>query len=196
MSVISAIAGKVAGVPVPAWVPWAGGTLAALAIAASSYGLGRVHEARIGAAALASYKKDAAIQTARIVKGETQVVIKTEIEYRDRTRKIYVQGAEIEKHITDYVQPADDARFGVNAGFVRNIDAAWAGAAVGPAADSDREPAGVPLSDVAAVESGNITSCRAWRAQALGWREFYRRQQAVVNGTAGDWFHPPTTEEK
>jgi hypothetical protein len=187
VSAFTALTARAAGLAIPSWAPWAAGALAAIAIAGSFYGLGRVHEARIGADELASYKEKAGIQTVRIVKGETQVVIKTEIEYRDRIQKIYVQGAEIEKHITDYVQPVDDARFDVNVGFLRNIDAAWSGVPVGPAADSDREPAGIPLSEIASVETGNATSCRVWRQQALGWRTFYADQQVAINGRAGEW---------
>lgn len=191
MSIITAIAEKAAGVVLPTWAPWVAGALAVCVLVAGSYGMGRVHEARIGAAALASYKENAAIQTVKIVQAEARVVIKTEIEYRDRIQKIYIQGVEIEKHITDYVKPADDAHFGVNVGFLRNIDAAWAGVPIGPAAESDREPAGIPLSEVAAVEAGNATSCRVWREQSIGWRQFYARQQVVINGKAGLWSENP-----
>jgi hypothetical protein len=188
MNIISSIASKAAGIAIPAWAPWAAGALVVLAIGASSYGLGRVHEARIGAAALASYKEKAAIQTVKIVQAEAKVVTKTETVYRDRIQKIYVQGAAIEKHITDYVQPADDVRYRVNVGFMRNVDAAWSGAPVGPPEDADREPSGIPLSEVAAIEAGNATSCRVWREQALGWRAFYADQQVVFNGKAGEWW--------
>lgn len=187
MSFLTDIVKRAAPLAIPAWAPWCAGALIVLSMVAASYGLGRVHEARIGADALASWKEKAAIRTVQVVKGETQVVIQTEIEYRDRIQKIYVQGAEIEKHITDYIQPTDDARFGVNVGFLRNIDAAWAGVPVGSPEDSDREPAGIPLSEVAAVEAGNATSCRVWRGQALGWRVFYAGQQVAINGKAGEW---------
>lgn len=196
MSLFSNLALRAGAVVIPRWVPWAAGALALLAIVASSYGLGRVHEARIGAAALASYKEKAAIQTVKIVKGETQVVIKTEIKYRDRVQKIYVQGEQIEKAIPDYVQPADDARFAVNAGFLRVVDGAWAGEIAGPASDADREPSAIPISEIARTEAANATSCRAWRDKVIGWRAFYADQQVVINGAAGDWYHPSTTEEK
>lgn len=187
MSVMAALSARAAGLALPSWAPWAAGALAIIALAGSSYGLGRLHEARIGADALASYKEKAAIQTVRIVQAEAKVVTKVETVYRDRIEKIYIQGAEIEKHIADYVQPSDDLRFGVNAGFVRNVDAAWSGAPVGPPEDSDREPAGVPLSEIATIEAGNATSCRIWRDQAIGWRAFYADQQVVFNGQAGEW---------
>jgi hypothetical protein len=191
--VITLLAARAALSRIPLWVHW---TLLALAVACASYGLGRIHEARIGAAALASYKEKAAIQTVRIEKGETVVVTKTEIQYRDRVQKIYVQGEKIEKAIPDYVQPADDARFAVNAGFLRVVDGAWAGEIAGPASDADREPSAIPISEIARTQAANATSCRAWRDKVLGWRNFYAEQQAVINGAAGDWYHPSTTEEK
>lgn len=70
---------------------------------------------------------------------------------------------------------------------MRVLDAAWSGDPVGPASDSGREPAGVPLAAIAAIEAGNATSCRAWREQALGWRNFYAGQQVAINGKAGAW---------
>ena len=176
----------------PVWVYY---VLGALLVMGTTYHMGRSHERKIADAQMADYKAKQVAQVVTIVKKEVQVVTEVQIEYRDRIQKVYVRGAEIEKHITDYVQPADDARFAVNAGFLRNIDAAWAGAAVGPAVDSDREPAGIPISAIAAVEARNITSCRVWREQALGWRDFYARQQVAINGKAGDWFKNSGAED-
>lgn len=190
------LAARAAGFVMPGWAPWLAGGVAALALLGGAYGLGRVQEARIGAAALADYKVAQAQQVVTKIVTQVKVVKEVETVVRDRIVKIYVQGAKIEKAIPDYVQPVDDARFAVNAGFLRIVDAAWTGSPPGPAVDSDREPAGVPLSAVAAVEAGNATSCRAWREQALGWRDFYAKQQVVFNGKAGDWYHPPPTEEE
>lgn len=170
-------------VVVPVGVRWA--VLIALAFAV--YGLGRLHEARRGADAMADYVGKQAAQTVRIARAQTKVVTVTETKWRDRIQKVYVQGATIESDIPTYIQPVDLGRFAVNAGFVRVLDAAWAGEPAGPGADSDREPAGVPLDDIAAAEVANATSCRAWREQALGWREFYARQQVAINGKAGEW---------
>jgi hypothetical protein len=191
VSILARIATRTNAFVMPSWGAWAVGALAVLALAGGSYGLGRVHEARLGAAALVKYKEQAQIQTIKIVKGETQVVIKTEIEYRDRIQKIYVQGNQNENRIPDFVGPVDDDRFAVNTGFVRILAASWAGSAAGPSVDSDREPAGVSLSDVAAVEVGNATSCLAWREQAIGWRSFYADQQVAINGKAGEWAGAP-----
>jgi hypothetical protein len=167
----------------PWWVKWA----ALLVLLAAVYGLGRLQEARHGADALLSYLSKQMTQTVRINKQQADVVTVVQTKYVDRIQKIYVQGATLEVDIPKYIKPADDQLFAVNAGFVRVVAAAWSGDATGPASDSDREPAGVPLDQVAAVEVHNATSCRAWRKQALGWREFYAGQQVAINGKAGAW---------
>jgi hypothetical protein len=110
--------------------------------------------------------------------------------YVDRIQTIYQQGAQVEDRIPEVLTPDVDRKLPLPAGFVRVLDAAWTGDPVGPAVDSDGEPASVPPSVVAANEAANATSCRAWREQALGWREFYAGQQLAVNGRAGDWYHP------
>jgi hypothetical protein len=139
---------------------------------------------------LADYIGKQAAQTVTIVKHEVQTVTKTETKYRDRIQKIHDQGEQNASRIPEVLPPDLDRRLPLPAGFVRILDAAWAGAPVGPATDSDKEPSSVPPSVVAANESDNATSCRIWREQALGWREFYADQQIAINGKAGDWYHP------
>jgi hypothetical protein len=170
-------------VVLPWWAKWT--ALAVLLMAV--YGLGRLQEARHGEAAMEAYVSQQAAQTVRIAARQAKVVTVTETRWRDRIQKIYVEGKQIEVDIPKYIQPADDLRFAVNAGFVRVLDAAWTGDAAGPAADSDRGPAGIPLDEVAAVQVDNATSCRAWREKTLGWRAFYAGQQVAINGRAGTW---------
>lgn len=149
-----------------------------VALLSGGYGMGRLHEAR---------KSRPANQTVKIVYRQAAVVTKTETVYRDRVQKIYLKGETIEHYIPTLVQPVDERLFAVNAGFVRILDAAWAGEAPGPARDSDREPAGIPLGQLAHVQVDNATVCHAWRDQALGWRQFYADQQIAINGQAGAW---------
>lgn len=161
-----------------------------------AYGLGRVHEARVGGAALAEYQSKQLGNTVRTV--EKQVVVQKEVEvkYVARIRKIYVKGETTEKSIPQYITAVDVDRYGVNAGFARVIDADWTSDAIGPAVDSDGEPAGIQIDDVAVVQASNNTACRAWREQVYGWREFYAKQQIAINGQAGEWARtPPTGEE-
>lgn len=167
----------------PWWVKWA--ALAALVLTA--YGLGRVHEARRGADAFAEYVGKQATASTRIVHAQAKVVTRTEVVYRDRIQKIYTEGKAIEADIPKYIPPESDRVFAVPVGLVRVLDAAWTGRPAGPAADSDREPSAVPVSDIGRIEAANAASCRAWREQALGWRSFYAAQQVAINGRAGDW---------
>lgn len=129
-----------------------------------------------------------AAKTVAIGARQTKVVVQIETVYRDRIQKIYTQGEKIETVVHDLVVPDDDARFRVNAGFVRVLAAGWAGDAPRPATDTDRDPSPIPISSIASSEVGNATSCLAWRSQALGWREFYAGQQEAVNGVTPAWY--------
>ena len=168
----------------PWWAKWA--ALAVLVLAA--YGMGRLQEARRGADAMVDYVAKQASATVVIVKRQVEVVAKIETQYRDRVQVIYKEGKQIENRIPDILTPDVDRRLPLPAGFVRILDAAWSGNAVRPADDSDGEPSAVPPSVVAANEADNATSCKVWRAQSLGWREFYAGQQVAINGKPGDWW--------
>lgn len=181
---MNALLGGVTGVVVPVWVKW----VALGALLGAVYCVGRLHEARRGGDVMADYIGRQAAQTTVIVKKQVEVQTSVQIKYVDRIQKIYVQGATIETNIPTYIQPFDNDRYGVNVGFVRIIDAAWSGDPVGSADSSDREPAGIPLDEVASVQVGNATSCRIWREKVYGWRKFYAGQQVAINGKAGEWF--------
>jgi len=103
------------------------------------------------------------------------VVTKIETKYRDRQKIIYLNGEEIEKSVKDFISPVADARCIVNTGFVRIHDAAWTNTPAGATSDTDGEPGGVSLTEVGEATAHNAKVCYAWREQALGWREFYRR---------------------
>lgn len=160
----------------PQWSTW----LVAAVAGAALYVLGMLHGERAAGQQHVDYITAQAARSVVIAKAQAQVVVRTEIKYRDRIRTVFVKGAEIEKLVPVYVTRADDERFGVNAGFVRSYNAAWAGEPAGAADDADREPAGIPLSEVAETDAFNATACRAWREQALGWREFYGALSAVT----------------
>lgn len=196
MSILTTITARVAGLALPSWAPWAAVALAIVALGAGSYGMGRVHEARIGAAALAEYKENAAIQTVRIVERQGEVKTVVHVKYVDRLKKIYVQGERIKTLVPQYITREDAARFAVNTGFVRVLDAGWTGDPPGPAVDSDRKPSGIPIDGIASVEASNATSCRAWREHVYGWRDFCARQQVAVNGKAGEWSRMAPAGEK
>ncbi len=167
---------RLQGLILPAWFKWV--AIAALCIA--TYGFGRLQEARRGADAVSGYLAGQAARTVLIGRAQTKVVVQTEIKYRDRIEKIYLKGDVIEKQVPVYVTAADNAECRVNAGFVRAHDAAWTGEPAGPAASTDRDAGGVSLAEVAETGAHNATTCLAWRELALGLREHYQKQQAVL----------------
>ncbi|MDQ1835073.1 hypothetical protein [Massilia scottii] len=143
--------------------------------------LGQLHGERKAGEAHIAYIGQQAAQVVKVAKAQLQVLVKTETKYRDRIEKIYVKGDEIEKQVPVYVSAADSRAYGVNAGFVRSYNAAWTNEPAGSAADADREPAAVPLVDIAEADAHNARSCFAWREQALGLREAYINLQAATN---------------
>ncbi len=169
--------------PMPAWSKW----LALAALCLSAYAAGRVQEARHAADAMAERAAGQAARTVRIAQAQARAVTVSGDQYRNRIRNIFERGAAIEAAIPTHIQPADSRLFAVPAGLVRVLDAAWSGTDPGPAAGSDRESAAVPVDQLAGIEAGNATTCRAWREQALFWRVYYARLQRAVNGKAGEW---------
>ena len=167
---------KLAGMALPSWAR----ITALLAAACCLFLLGVIWGERSAGEREIERTEKRAEQTVKVAKAQIQVVWKTETKYRDRIKTVYVKGETIEKAVPVYVTPADDQRCSVPLGFVRIHDAAWANEPAGPPAESDREPAGVPLSAVAEVSAHNATSCHAWREQALGLREFYRNLQIAT----------------
>lgn len=126
------------------------------------------------------YVAKQAAASVRVAQAQMKVVTQTQVKYVDRFHTIYQKGMEIERQVPVYVNAADNDRCTVNAGFVRSHNAAWEGVDPGTPADSDRKPASFSLADVAEANAANATACRAWREQALGWREFYNELQRAM----------------
>jgi hypothetical protein len=80
--------------------------------------------------------------------------------------------------VHDYVPPAADARCVVPVGFVQLYNAAAAGLPR-PAGGPDETPSGVALSTVAETDVENFGVAYDWRAEALGWRDWYVTQKAA-----------------
>ena len=161
----------------PWWARWLALVSAAAVFGTICYNKGKQDEGEKHIA----YVNQQAERSIKIAKAQQLVVAQTQIKYVDRIKTIYVKGETIEKQVPIYITQADNVRFAVNAGFVRLYDAAWSGEDPRPAADSDREPAGISLAQVAAVDAGNATSCRAWQELVIGLREHYRRLQLTTN---------------
>lgn len=62
-----------------------------------------------GSDALADYLASQGARGMAIGQAQAKVVVRTEIEYRDRIEKIYLKGEVIEKQVPAYVTAADNA---------------------------------------------------------------------------------------
>ncbi len=127
--------------------------------------------------ALVHYKAQLTMAHAQLIEAQAKVVIKTEIQYRDRIRIVKEKGDTIIKEVPIYVTQADTDRFGVNVGFVRHYNAAFTGEPAGDATEFDRKPASISLAEIAEANAFNANACLQWRDQALGLRTFYRQLQ-------------------
>lgn len=161
------------------FVPWYVRVMVVLALGLASYRAGMLHGERVAGQAHIDYISAQAAQSVKVAQAQAKIVIEVQVKYVDRIKTIYKQGETIEKQVPIYVTAADDSACTINTGFVRVHDAAWVGEPTGAAASTDREPAGVPLAEVAETTAFNATACRAWREQALGLREFYKKMQAA-----------------
>lgn len=167
---------KLLGAVLPCWVRW----LVLSVAGAFVFMLGCMRGERIAGQRHIDYITAQARQSIQIAKAQEKVVTKTEIRYRDRIHTIVAQSDALIKEVPIHVSPIDNDRCSINAGFVRVHDAAWGGEPTRSAAESDHEPAGVSLAEVAETGVFNASACRAWREQALGFREFYKQLNAVT----------------
>ncbi|MCX8566974.1 MAG: hypothetical protein ON057_001701 [Glomeribacter sp. 1016415] len=164
---------------------WIAALLRPLCIAATAFSFGvacagsfyykpRIQKER---SALVHYKAQLAMAHAQLIEAQAKVVIRTEIQYRERIKIVKEKGETIIKEVPVYIIQADTNHFGVNVGFVRHYNAAFANEPAGPAAKSDRRPASVSLAEIAEANAFNANVCWQWREQALGLRAFYRQLQ-------------------
>ncbi|KAG0281899.1 hypothetical protein BGZ96_000967, partial [Linnemannia gamsii] len=92
---------------------------------------------------------------AQMIEAQAKVVIQTEIQYRDRIKIVKEKGETIIKEVPIYVNQADTEHFGINVGFVRYYNAAFANEPAGSPAEFDRRPAGISLAEIAKVNAYN-----------------------------------------
>jgi hypothetical protein len=162
-------------------LPWWARALAIAFIAVSVFLLGQLHGERVAGEKHLDYISKQAAASIKIVQAQAKVVIETQVKYVDRFKTVYIKGETIEKQVPIYITAADNAACSINAGFVHVYNAAWSGNDTGSAADSDREPSELSLVTLAEADAHNATSCIAWREQALGLREFYKKLQLATN---------------
>lgn len=134
-----------------------------------------------GAQKLLDYKAAQAIATVKLTAAREKVVTQIQVKYVDRIKTIYQQGDTITKEIPIYVNKTDDAGCTIPTGFVRVYGSAWSGTPPGTPGESDRQPSGVPLSEIASDDTNNATSCRVYKEERDGLIEFYNKLR-TTNG--------------
>jgi len=98
----------------------------------------------------------------------------------ERTRVRTITKTLIER-VPEYVPADADRDCVVPRGWVRLHDAAAAGVSA-PAGGPEPAASGVALSAVAQTVIANYGIAYDWRAEALGWRDWYKAQAAAWNG--------------
>lgn len=160
--------------------PWVRPALLAAA-AASLYMLGVLRGVTTEGQKHVDYVIAQSGRSAALAAKQIQIVHDVEIQYRDRIRTIHLTGEKNVEAAPQLVTADDSRQCTVNAGFVRLHDAAWTNSIAAPAAESDREPTAVSLTDIAEADADNAASCHDWREQAIGLRIFYNQLRAVTN---------------
>lgn len=169
---------KLASLVLPSWA----GPVAIAAGAVSLYLLGMMHGISKEGQKHNEYVTAQAAKTIKAADKQIKIVHDTEVVYRDRIKTITKKGEQIVITVPQLVTAADSEYFGVNAGFVRLYNAAWANNVpdvAGATSDTDREPAAVSLTHIADIEVQNATACHAWREQAIGLRSYYDQLRAA-----------------
>lgn len=121
-------------------------------------------------------EKDQAIATVRFV--EHQANINTDLGAIYVPQFVFIQTettrriSEIPQHVT----PEIDRTYPVPLGFVRVFNDATHGPIPGPAAGSDADPSGVPLSDVAQSHTQDQGTLDLCRKQIALWWDWYDQQ--------------------
>lgn len=134
---------------------------------------------------------DAEVKAGHVVVAQTQRAAEITQDTGQRTEaareRVRIEYRTITERIPVYVTPEADRSVDVPVGFVRLHDAAASGSAAtlsdspGQSADAT---SGVALSAVAGTVVGNYAQCLDWRAQVIGWQEWYGAQR-------GAWDKPP-----
>lgn len=161
----------------PAWV-WraAAIVLVILALFATGwiYGSGHVQKQWVeerGQRAIAEVK----LRAARV-----EVVTKIETKYRDVERLVHITKNVIVEGVPNYVTKSDDSACELRNGFLRDYDASLRNESPGPAVSSDREPAGIALSDATKVIAENNALITLARNKLAACIDFYRQQQSLT----------------
>jgi hypothetical protein len=133
-----------------------------------------------GYAKLTEYVKkqgEATRVTERVVE---KVVTEVQTVYVDRVKIVKEKGRDTIVKVPVYITKVDDAACELRNGWVRTVDAAARNDSPGPAADTDRDPAGVALSEATAAIVENYTQYHVCREKVIGWNEFWSKYKSAV----------------
>lgn len=128
------------------------------------------------------FKKNQQVRTVEVIKEVEKVVVKVETEVVERIREVKVKGDTIVKEVPVYVTKVDDAACELRNGFVRSHDAAARNEPSGPAQDTDRDPAGVELSQALQAVADNYAKYHACREKVIGWNRFWDEYSQKIRG--------------
>lgn len=162
---------------IPPWVKWVAAAVGVAGVAAAAYAWGRADGSAIEERKHLAYVAQQSDKATAIAQADVKTVVQTEVIYRDRIQTIKEKGDVIIKEVPVFVRESDNQQCSINIGFVRAHRASTTGTPAGPAAESDRDAAGINLSTVAAIDAENNKNHRICREQVEGWKKFYREVQ-------------------
>lgn len=138
----------------------------------------RLHHAKADLTALR--KADAAAQALAVErqKASDAISASAKTETASQRAQIVTQTKTLIQKVRVYVPAAADAQCVIPAGFVQLHDLAASGLS-SPASGSVEAASGVQLSTVLETVIGNYGVAYDWRAEALGWRSWYKAQAAA-----------------
>lgn len=146
---------------------------AAVAVALWCYGQ---HEFNKGVASVAVRQQVAAV---RLIAHDSKINVSIGDVVVRGLQIVQANTSRIEQEIPVHVTPAIDAAYPVPLGFVRMFNDASHGPVPGPAAGSDADPSGVPLSQVARAHAGSESIVDTCRVDLAAWWSWYDQHKAA-----------------
>lgn len=148
---------------------------AAAAVAVALWWYGQ-HEFNKGAA---SVKVAQAAATVRLVERDARINVSIGDVVVRGLQIVQANTSRIQQEIPIHVTPEIDAAYPVPLGFVRMFNDASHGPVPGPAAGSDADPSGVPLSEVARAHAGSEGIADTCRVDLAAWWSWYDQHKAA-----------------
>ncbi len=153
------------------WWPQIVGALAVLMILVGTYRAGVVHE-RDRQTAVAAQQREMRLRVEERLRAETDRLA-ADLEAARAQRQVVTRiiTREVPRYVREPAPACADA--GLHAGGFRVLhDAAAAGVVPDPARVASAPAVGA--ADAAGTITDNYAACREWRAQVIGWQQWYR----------------------